>query len=304
MKRRVILAGGSGFLGEALSKYLTGLGYDVGILTRSPKKTNHFYWDGESLGDWVEKLEGSFALINMAGKSVNCRYNEKNKQAILSSRINSTHILSKAIDALKSPPKMWLNSSTATIYEDTPGEMRANSETSNKIGSDFSMGVAKAWEAEFFKSNKVPIHKVALRTAIVLGQSGGAFEVMHKLAKIGLAGKQGSGEQWVSWIHIQDFCRSIEFILNNEMPSVVNVVAPNPIQNKTFYATIRKNVRPFISIPQPEWMLTLGAMFMQTETELILKSRKVIPNVLGDAGFSWQFPKIQDAVKNLVGARA
>ncbi|WNJ17351.1 TIGR01777 family oxidoreductase [Pontibacter sp. G13] len=297
---RIVIAGGTGFLGKALEAFFEKRGYEVMILTRNPRNPNHHKWDGRTIGPWWELLEDAQAIINLAGKSVNCRYNERNKQRILASRIDSTSVIGQAIQACEKPPKYWVQSSTATIYDDTRGDLPANTEDVIPTGNDFSVYVAKTWE-ETFQSIETPDTKrLLLRTAIVYGQSGGAFPVIKQLAEKGLCSPQGSGDQWISWIHEEDFCRSVDYLMNLGATGVFNLAAPNPIQNSTFSDLLRKHIQVPIAIPQPTWMLEIGAALMRTETELILKSRKVVPKRLLDRGYRFHYPTLPQAMNTLI----
>ncbi len=299
MEQKIIIAGGSGFLGNALYQYYTAKGVLVKILTRNPKKADDVYWDGKTLGAWKNELENATALINLAGKSVNCRYNKANKRAILSSRIDSTAILGSAVRACEVPPAYWFNSSTATIYQHTNGDAPANTEKEGKIGSDFSMNIAKDWEAVFNRQVTPNTKKVVLRTAIVYGKDGGAFPVVWQLAKRGLCSPQAGGQQWVSWIHEIDFCKAIDYIMAKEATGIFNICAPNPITNKTFNEVLAKYAQPIIKLPQPKWLLQIGAIFIKTEVELILKSRKVYPANLLALGFKFDYENVEDAIANI-----
>lgn len=303
MKKRIVIAGGSGFLGKALYTYFTDKGFEVYILSRNPEKSYEVYWDGKDFGEWCYLLEGAYALINLAGKSVNCRYTEKNKALIRSSRLDSTHILGKALQVFSPAPTYWINASTATIYAHTLGEAPANTERTGKIADDFSVLVAKDWEAAFDSYQTPDTKKLTLRTAIVYGNEGGAFPVILDLARKGLCTKQGDGEQWISWIHISDFCRSIDFLMEEEKEGIFNLCAPNPLKNKDFYDLLAEKINPLFYIPQPRFILKLGAIFMRTETELILKSRKVYPEKLLEAGFGFEFVEIREVLDDLLYPR-
>ena len=293
--KHILIAGGSGFLGRELQKYFRHLGTEVKVLTRNPRHEGDVGWDGKNLGEWTTEIEWADVLINMAGKSVNCRYTEENKQMILSSRLESTNVLCEAINKAENPPKLWINSSSATTY--VHSESQQMTEDEGIIGDDFSMRVCKQWEAAFFSCNLDHTRRVATRTSIVMGRSGGAYPMLRKISRFGMGGKQGSGNQFFSWIHIHDFCRAIEFIIDN--PGVVgpvNVTAPNPIRNKDLMKLIRKKVKAPFGIPQPKWLLELGAKMIGTETELLLKSRNVIPERLMEMGFEFEFEKVDNAL--------
>jgi len=213
MKKKIIIAAGTGFLGQVLENHLTKNGYTVTILTRSSKKTNHVFWNAKELGDWKNEFEDAYAIINLTGKSVDCRYNQKNKNLIYSSRIDSTNIIGEAIQQCNCPPKIWINSSTATIYQySLKKEM---TEVDGDIGDDFSMNIAKSWEKAFYSHNVPNTRQIAIRTSIVLGINGGALIPLKNITKLGLGGKQGNGSQKVSFIHEHDFARAVAFLLEN-----------------------------------------------------------------------------------------
>ena len=236
-------------------------------------------------------------LLNLGGKSVDCRYSQANKNEILSSRIDSTKILNQAVLKCKIPPKHWLNSSTSTIYRHS--EDKQMTESNGEIGDDFSMNVAKSWEKAFFETKTPKTLKTALRTSIVLGKKGGAFIPLKKLTQFGLGGKQGNGNQFISWIHEEDFARAIEFIIKNELSDVINVVSPQPIKNKVFMSELRRELKIPFGIPTPEILLKIGAKIIGTEPELVLKSRNVIPEILNQKGFYFKFDTLDKALKNL-----
>ena len=291
--KKIILAGGTGFLGQALQSHFTNQGHQVLILTRNPNATHHILWDGYSLGEWTQHLEGSDVVINLCGKSVDCRYTEANKKAILDSRLGPTRILDNAIHLCSSKPRHFINASSATIY--IQSEQQPMTERDGTIGDDFSMNVVKQWEAAFFENQIDGVKKVALRTSIVLGPEGGAYPKLKLMTKLGLGGHQGSGQQMVSWIHIEDFCRAVEHILYTpHLEGPINVTAPHPLTNRNFMEEIRQIVNPLFYIPQPKFLLELGALMLGTETELLLKSRYVIPERLLDSGFRFRYEEVGD----------
>jgi uncharacterized protein len=294
---KIIIAGGSGFLGKSLENHFES--QEVWILTRNPKRTNEIHWDAQNIGKWTEYLENADVLINMTGKSVDCRYNDKNRMEILRSRIDSTNILQKAVDNCKNPPKIWLNSSSATIY--THAETQLMTETMGIIGDDFSMNICKAWEKAFFEKDNPKTRKVALRTAIVLGKQGEAFKKLKTITRLGLGGKQGNGRQKMSWIHIEDFCRAVEFIIQNEsIKGVINISAPNSIDNQSFMAILRNKLNIPFGLPSPVFLLEIGTLLLQTETELLLKSRNVYPERLLSYGFRFRFETVENAFHDLL----
>jgi len=296
--KKVIIAGGTGFLGKELENHLKKEGHQIFILTRSPKADNHIYWDATTAGSWAEVLDGADVLINLTGKCVDCRYHEANKKEIIRSRVESTNILNQVIQKLKQPPQLWLNASSATIY--IHAESQLMTEANGIIGDDFSMNVCKKWEAAFFADTRADIRKVALRISIVLGNKGGAYPKMKWITRLGLGGHQGNGQQKVSWIHITDFCRAVDFIINTrELKGAINLAAPHPIANHELMKSIRQQHRMPFGISQPAALLEIGALLLGTETELLLKSRNVYPERLLNAGFIFQHEKIKEALAAL-----
>ncbi|MDR6919669.1 TIGR01777 family oxidoreductase [Chryseobacterium sp. 2987] len=295
---KIIIAGGTGFLGENLEKYFTEKEDQVFILTRNPKRKNEIYWNASELGEWQNVLDGSDVLINLTGKSVDCRYHDKNKKEIYTSRINSTKILQDAINQCKIKPKIWLNASSATIY--THSETQLNTEKNGIIGDDFSMNICKSWEKEFFSVQNEEVRKVALRTSIVLGRNGGAFPKLRMITKLGLGGKQGRGEQKVSWIHIDDFCWAVDWIIRHEdISDVINITSPEPVSNKELMATMRKLLKVPFGLNAPVWQLEIASLFLGTETELLLKSRNVYPEKMMRSGFQFTYFNLEAALKDL-----
>lgn len=296
---KIIIAAGTGFLGQNLEKYFTGKGDHVYILTRNPKRENEIYWDAKTLGEWKNSLEKADVLINLTGKSVDCRYHEKNRSEINSSRINSTRILQEAVNSCMVPPKIWLNASSATIY--VHSEKHLNTEKNGIIGDDFSMNICKSWEEEFFKIKKEGLRKVALRTSIVLGNNGGAFPKLKMITKLGLGGKQGRGSQMVSWIHIDDFCRAIDWIIQHpHAEGAINITAPSPLSNEMMMRKLRKQFKAPFGLNAPVWQLELASIFMKTETELLLKSRYVYPEKLIHSGFQFSYSTFDEAILKLL----
>lgn len=299
----MVIAGGSGFLGQALIAYFLPKNYEIIVLSRNVKETgndalHYVEWDAKTIDIWITELEGADVLINLTGKSVDCRYNEKNKAEILNSRVDATEVLGKAVQACAVPPKVWMNSSTATIYQHSLHKKMT--EENGIVGDDFSMNVAKSWEKAFYKSQTPKTFKIALRTSIVLGKNGGAFLPLKNLTKLGLGGTQGNGKQKVSWIHEHDFCRAVEFLLEENKLGTFNITAPNPIPNKDFMKTIRKVLKVPFGLFQPKWLLKLGARIIKTEAELILKSRFVIPEKLVASGFQFKYPTAEKAIREII----
>ncbi|WP_027392612.1 TIGR01777 family oxidoreductase [Aquimarina latercula] len=300
--KKIVIAAGTGFLGNVLVDYFKTKVETIVILTRGKNKIEgtikYEHWDGKTIGAWKNELEGSDVLINMTGKSVDCRYHQKNKDLILSSRVVSTNILGEAISSCEHPPKVWLNSSTATIYRHSLD--KEMDEIDGEIGTGFSVNVATNWENAFFTHKTPKTRKVALRTSIVLGKNGGALQPIINLVKIGFGGKQGKGNQKFSWIHETDFARSLEFIIENEeIQGPINIVAPKPTDNNNLMKTLRNVTKVPFGIPLPKPLLEIGARIIKTETELILKSRNVIPKKLLQNGFQFKYPDLVNATKEL-----
>lgn len=298
---KVLLAAGGGFVGRSLAKRFADAGYEVvSLVRRLPKNASpsrYVLWDGKTLGDWAGELEGAELLINLAGRSVDCRYNEKNKKEIFDSRTDSTEVLGLAIQQAKTPPPLWINSSTATIYRHA--EDRPMDEFTGEIGSGFSVEVAKKWEKTFFGSLTPKTRKVALRSAIVLGKEGGALTPFGRLVRLGLGGTQGNGRQMFSWIHEEDLFEIIRFIQAGDMDGVVNCAAPTPLLNREIMKALRQALHVPIGLPAPAFLLTIGAWFLRTETELLLKSRWVVPTRLIKAGYRFKYTTIQEALADL-----
>ncbi len=307
--KKIILAGGSGFLGGELAKHFAALGWEVVILTRTPKprpdQAREVAWDTKSLGDWARELDGAAAVVNLTGRSVDCRYNAKNRREIMDSRVNSTRVVGEAIAKCKTPPRVWLNSSTATLYTHTFGKPHDESSQDMDSAVDakdaFSVEVAQAWEKALNEAQTPTTRKVALRTSMVLGLGrNSVFPVLRRLTKFGLGGRQGSGNQFVSWIHVEDFCRAIEWIITHEdLVGPINQCAPNPLPNAEMMKMFREVCRMPIGLPATEWMLEIGAIFLRTETELIFKSRRVVPGRLLASGFEFRFPTFREALVDL-----
>ena len=297
---KLVLVGGNGFLGRHLRQHFQILGYEAVSISRTG--ASDVRWDARTLGPWAAELEGADLLVNLAGRSVDCRYTAANRHEILASRTESTRALGVAVAACIRPPRVWLNSSTATIYADTRGEAPANTEAAGLVGEGFSVEIARAWEAAFEACPAPGTRKVALRTSIVLGPDGGAFPVMARLARFGLWTPQGAGQQWISWLHIADFCRAVEFLAQADgLSGPVNLCAPHPLQNREFNALLAHKLHPPLRLPQPRWLLEIGAFVLRTETELILKSRKVYPERLLAAGFQFKYERCEAAVADLLG---
>ncbi|OAQ39924.1 epimerase [Pedobacter psychrophilus] len=300
--KKLVIAAGTGFLGKVLLNHFKNDFDEICILTRGKfelgGKIKYVRWDAKKLTGWETDLENVDVLINLAGKSVDCRYTKENQEEILNSRVDSTSILNRAVLLCNNPPKHWLNSSTSTIYRYSLDKRMT--EDNGEIGDDFSMNVAKFWEQSFFEIETPKTLKTALRTSIVLGKKGGAFIPLKRLTQFGLGGKQGGGNQYISWIHEEDFARAISFIVKDKMTGVINVVSPKPITNELFMAELRNQLKIPFGIPTPKFLLKIGAKIIGTEPELVLKSRNVIPDKLIKNGFVFKFESLDKALKNLV----
>jgi uncharacterized protein (TIGR01777 family) len=308
---RIVIPGGSGQVGSLLARCFHAQGHRVTVLTRRPKAApwREAAWDGQTLGDWTTELEGSDVCINLAGRSVNCRYGAANRREIYDSRILTTRLLHEAIASLARPPRLWMNSSTATIYRhsmDTPMD-EANGELGgNEPGAPdtwkFSIRVAKDWEQAFFATTTPYTRKIALRSAVTFSADrGGIFDVLSTLIRRGLGGANGSGSQRVSWIHGEDFVRAVEFLIADESFSgVVNLASPNPQLNRDCMRELRRAWSVPVGLPAPAWLIEIGCFLMRTESELVLKSRYVVPGRLEQAGFRFLHPDWPEAAADLV----
>jgi uncharacterized protein (TIGR01777 family) len=309
---RIVLAGGNGQIGTLLSRHFHERGHQVVVIARSVQAApwRVVDWDGKTLGDWAGELERADVLINLAGRSVNCRYTPENRRTIKESRVHSTMLLGRAVAELAHPPRLWMNASTATIYrhaldrpmdEDT-GEFGGN-EPDCPSTWRFSIDVATSWEEGFFSAVTPGTRKIALRSAMVMSpDQGGIFAELLRLVHLGLGGTAGSGDQFVSWIHGADFIRSIEFLMTHEeIDGPVNLAAPSPLPNCEFMRALRQAWGTRVGLSASRPLLELGALFLRTETELILKSRRVVPGRLLRAGFEFQFPNWPEAARDLVG---
>lgn len=301
--KKLIISGGSGFLGKLLTDYFGDKFEEIVLLSRKrtpPKnKCRTVIWDAKTFTGWEKEFENADVVINMAGRSVDCRYTKRNKQLIMNSRVNSTRIIGKAIEQCKNPPNVWLNSSTSTIYRHSL-EIKMT-EDQGEIGTGFSVNVAKAWEQAFFSSCTTQTRKVSLRTAIVLGKEGGALQPIKKITQLGLGGKQGTGKQKFSWIHQDDFVRSIDFLIQHtDFEGVYNIVAPEPSTNEELMRFMRDILQVPLGIPSPKPILEVGAFLIRTETELLLKSRNVIPQRLVQGEFSFKYSDLKAALTDLL----
>jgi len=309
MSRRIVIAGGTGFLGTVLAKHFAAQHCDVLVFTRQPKPRSdgvrEIAWDGETVGDWAAELEGAEAVINLCGKSVDCRYTAKNRKLLIESRTKPARAIGQAIAKCKVPPRVWLNASSATLYKhtfDTPMDEDGVQGATHEAKDEFSIEIINQWERAV---NEVPTpktRKVLLRTTMVLGLSrNSVVPVLRRLTKLGLGGRMGSGRQYVSWMHQDDFRRAVEWLLDHEqITGPVNMAAPNPLPNAEMMRIFREQCGMPIGLPATEWMLEIGAFFIRTETELIIKSRRVVPGRLLASGFQFRFPNFREALAELL----
>ena len=307
---RVVIPGGTGQVGTVLARAFHAAGHQVVVLSRRPEAApwRVVEWDGHGGGTWTSELEGVDAVINLAGRSVNCRYTASNRQAILSSRVASTRAVGLAIARAKRPPKAWLQMSTATIYShrfDAPNDELAGilggAERDAPDTWRFSIEVAMAWEEAAAEIATPQTRKVLLRSAMVMSPDrGGIFDTLLGLVRLGLGGRAGSGRQYISWIHDTDFARAVFWLLGHEqIAGAVNLAAPGPVPNVEFMRALRNAWGMPIGLPATEWMVAIGAMVMRTETELVLKSRRVVPGRLLAEGFAFEFPEWSPAARDL-----
>lgn len=308
---KIVIPGGSGQVGGILSRAFAAEGHEVVVLSRrgnAGRSARTVLWDAKTFGPWATELERADAVINLAGRSVNCRYNDANRREIIDSRVNSTRVVGEAIARAKNPPRVWLQASTATLYAhryDAP-----NDEATGIIGGDepgapekwnFSIDVVKRWECAANEIATPRTRKVLLRSAVTLSPDrGGIFDTLVGLTRKGLGGTNGDGRQFVSWVHDRDFVRAVKFLIEREeIDGAVNIASPNPLPNAEFMRDLRRAWGIPIGLPATKWMLEIGAILMGTETELILKSRRVVPRRLLDAGFMFEFPAWTDAASDL-----
>ncbi len=314
---RILIPGGSGQVGTLLARDLTHTGHHVTVLSRSVPQTAAAAklpwqvesWDGTTIGAWAQLLETTDAVIHLSGRTVNCRYTPENRKQILESRTLTTALVGRAIAEAKHPPRIWLNSSTSTVYRNALD--RDMDEATGDIlpvdpgmpeSYNFSAGVGLAWEKALNDADTPNTRRIALRTSMVMSPDPhGVFDVLLGLVRRGLGGTQASGTQYISWMHDADYTRAIRFLLETEtVAGPVNMTAPSPLPNADFLRILRHSNGTRIGLPAARWMLELGALFLRTDTELILKSRRVTPGVLLGAGFDFLYPDWPTAAKNLV----
>src|SRR5688572_15554904 len=307
---KIVMPGGSGQVGTILARALHADGHDVVVLSRQPRPFpwRTVAWDGAAAGAWAREVDGSDIVINLTGRSVNCRYTPHNRREILDSRLKSTRAVGEAVAQARRPPRVWLQASTATIYAHRYDA--ANDEATGLIGGhepgapsawNFSIDVAQAWERALEQAATPKTRQVALRSAMTMSpDTGGIFDTLLALVRRGLGGTAGDGRQFVSWIHFEDFVRAIYWLIDYEaIEGAVNLAAPRPVPNEEFMRMLREASGTRAGLPANKWMLEIGAVFMRTETELILKSRRVVPGRLLQHGFKFKYPDWRDAALDL-----
>ncbi|TDD82770.1 epimerase [Actinomadura rubrisoli] len=306
---KVVIPGGTGQVGTVLNRALSAAGHEVVVLTRRPVRDREVCWDGATLGPWAEEIDGSDVVINLAGRSVSCRYTPVNLRAMMDSRVDSARVVGEAIGGAARPPRVWLQMSTATVYAhrfDAP-----NDEATGVIGGAepgvpgywaYSVEIAKAWERAQERAETPGTRKVALRSAMVMSPDrGGVFDVLLWLARLGLGGPVAGGAQYVSWIHHRDFVRAIEFLAaRDDISGPVNLAAPGPLPQRAFMRALRVAWGVPVGLPATKGMAEFGALALRSDTELLLKSRRVVPGRLLEAGFAFDHVQWPEAADDLV----
>jgi uncharacterized protein len=306
---KVVIPGGTGQVGTALGRMLRSDGHEVVVLTRRAAGDGQVFWDGERLGPWAREVDGCDVVINLAGRSVSCRYTKENLTAMMRSRVRSARVVGQAIAVAGRPPRAWLQMSTATIYAHTYGT--ANDDVTGVIGGSeegvpgywaFSVDIAQAWERELDEAQVPATRKVALRAAMVMTPDrGGVFDVLSRMARLGLGGPVAGGGQYVSWIHEDDFTAAVRFIIDQDvLTGPVNLASPGPVRQRDLMRELRAAWGVPVGLPATRWMAELGALAIRTDTELLLKSRRVVPGLLTAAGFEFRHSTWPEAACDLV----
>ncbi|MFJ9721446.1 TIGR01777 family oxidoreductase [Streptomyces sp. NPDC101209] len=306
---KVVIPGGTGQVGTILKRALGAAGHETVILTREARREGEVLWDGETLGPWAAEMDGSDVVINLAGRTVSCRYTPTNLREMMDSRVKSARVVGAAIAEAARPPRVWLQMSTATVYAhrfDAP-----NDEATGVIGGTepgvpdywaYSVEIAKAWEQAQQQAATASTRKVALRSAMVMSPDpGGVFAVLLGLARLGLGGPVAGGAQYVSWIHEHDFVRAVEFLIDrDDIAGPVNLAAPHPLPQRAFMRVLRSAWGIPVGLPATRWMAEVGALVLRSDTELLLKSRRVVPGRLAQEGFRFEYPHWPQAANELV----
>lgn len=289
---RIVIAGGTGLIGAYLTKQMQSQGHEVRLVSRS---SHHVPWLLDAL---VQALEHTDVLINLAGKSINCRHTKANKKLILDSRVETTILLGRALEQCQFPPSVWINASAIANY--IPSNETASVETSETSSATFLGSVVQQWEDVFFKFSLPGVRKVVLRTSVVLSNQGGAFIPLRRLTKFGLGGRIASGKQMFSWIHIADYANAIHFIIHNKTQAVVNVSSPEPVSQHVFMQKLRRELRVCAGLPAPAFVVKIAAFVLGTESSLVLDAAHVYPQKLTTQGFDFLYPTVDSALKALV----
>ncbi|KPI02331.1 NAD-dependent epimerase/dehydratase [Actinobacteria bacterium OK074] len=307
---KIVLPGGTGQVGAILDRALTAAGHEVVVLTRAPGREREVRWDGRTLGEWAGEIDGSDVVVNLAGRSVSCRYTPANLRAMMDSRVDSARVVGEAIAGAARPPRVWLQMSTATVYAHRFDA--ANDEATGVIGGTeagvpgywgYSVEIARNWEEAQEQAKTPHTRKVALRAAMVMSPDrGGVFDVLSGLTRLGLGGAVAGGAQYVSWIHDRDFVRAVEFLVErDDITGAVNLAAPGPLPQREFMRALRAAWRVPVGLPATKWMAEIGAFALRSDTELLLKSRRVVPGRLLDSGFAFEYGDWAGAAVDLVG---
>ena len=304
---RIVLAGGSGFLGQWLGRALVARGNDVIVLTRSPDSgpardgVTYVPWDGRTRGDWTSAIDGAQAVVNLAGRSVNCRYTRENRREIVDSRVDSVRAVADAIRLAERPPAVLVQAASLAIYGD-PGD--ASCDEAAPFGSGFSVETCIAWEKAFDEQTTPATRRVLLRIGFVLGPDGGALGTLANLTRWGLGGRVGSGRQYISWLHVRDMNRMFQWAIEGDGTGVYNATGPNPVTNADFMRALRGALHRRVGPPTPAWAVHVGALFMGTEPSLALGGRRCIPKRLLEEGFAFEHPDLTEALREIYPAGA
>lgn len=302
MRRKIVLAGGTGFLGQSLARHLQKQEHEVVILTRSAASDHaglrYVHWDGRTLGPWLEEIEGADAVVNFTGKSVNCIYTLANKQEIISSRLDSVRVIDEALAAVNKPPTVVVQAGSLAIFGNTT-ELR---DEQGEHGSGFSVRVCQLWEQEFFRREIEGVRKVMLRIGFALGPDGGALEPLVKLARRGLGGTIGSGKQMISWLHLDDLNAMFDYVLNHEHAAgIYNATGQQAVSNREFMQTLRHVLNKGWSPDTPSLFVRIGAyLIMRADPELALSGRNCVPKRFMDEGFQFQYRNLEQALRQIL----
>jgi len=307
---KVVITGGTGQVGQLLKRHFEP-DHKVIVIGRS-KSADVIQWDGQSLGDWKREFENADVIFNLAGRSVNCRYTNENLKQMMDSRVNSTRLVAEAVAQCQRPPKLWLQMSTATIYshrfdkanDDFDGEIGGSEKDAPKYW-EFSVRIAKNWESELMATDTPNTRRVALRSSMIMSPNrGGIFDTLYGMVQCGLGGSIAGGRQFVSWIHEDDFCASVDSIIKNEdINGPIIIASPNPLPQSEFNKILRTAAGVPIGLPATKWMAKIGAVLLRTDTELIFKSRRVYPKKLLDSGYKFKYAQWENAAKDLINQR-